>query len=137
MEFDKTPQYFRFHVTAVRFPAPGKGAVKKAIVFAMTDTPADPTHAYAVGDFHRIRVESALNWLLANQKKDGSWRTYAKRPFTKDIFLKPGWCSAMGQGLSFCGIFLAYFPTVIIANVFNDCCLQILTCPEMNAWMTT
>ncbi|KAM7536465.1 hypothetical protein Aperf_G00000083246 [Anoplocephala perfoliata] len=49
-------------------------------------------------EFARRRLLSAAEWLLANQWQDGSWRVEARRVFTQEIFLKPGWCSAMGQG---------------------------------------
>ncbi|VDL19477.1 unnamed protein product [Hymenolepis diminuta] len=46
----------------------------------------------------RRRFLSAAEWFVKNQQDDGSWRVEAKRVFTSHIYLKPGWCSAMGQG---------------------------------------
>ncbi|KAL5106253.1 D-glucuronyl C5-epimerase [Taenia crassiceps] len=49
-------------------------------------------------EFARQRFMAATEWLMRNQAQDGSWRIPAKHIFTHDIYLKPGWCSAMGQG---------------------------------------
>lgn len=51
-------------------------------------------------EFARRRFLSAAEWFVKNQQEDGSWRVEAKRVFTSRIYLKPGWCSAMGQGES-------------------------------------
>ncbi|VDN99758.1 unnamed protein product [Rodentolepis nana] len=54
-------------------------------------------HLIANKEFARRRFLSAAEWFVENQQEDGSWRVKAKRVFTSDIYLKPGWCSAMGQ----------------------------------------
>ncbi|VDD84189.1 unnamed protein product [Mesocestoides corti] len=48
--------------------------------------------------FAWLRLMSVANWFVINQSRDGAWKISAKHTFTREIFLKPGWCSAMGQG---------------------------------------
>ena len=49
--------------------------------------------------FAKQRFMAAAEWFVRNQEWDGSWRVPAKRTFTQEIYLPPGWCSAMAQGV--------------------------------------
>nr|CUU99378.1 hypothetical transcript [Hymenolepis microstoma] len=70
-------------------------------------------HLTANKEFARRRFLSAAEWFVVNQHEDGSWRVKVNRVFTSDIYLKPGWCSAMGQGQ-------AISLLVRAANLTND-----------------
>ncbi|VDM16778.1 unnamed protein product [Hydatigera taeniaeformis] len=55
-------------------------------------------HLLVNTEFARERFMASSEWLVQNQAQDGSWRVPVKHVFTRDIYLNPGWCSAMGQG---------------------------------------
>lgn len=79
----------------------GGGQLSKLQLFALIGgklIDIKEKHLSANIEFAHERFLSAAEWFVENQQPDGSWLVKAKRVFTAEIFLKPGWCSAMGQG---------------------------------------
>lgn len=81
----------------------GSGVVQELLLFVpikseRMEEVGSVRHLLVNTEFARQRFMAAAEWLVQNQAQDGSWRIPAKRVFTRDIYLKPGWCSAMGQG---------------------------------------
>ncbi|VDK45502.1 unnamed protein product [Taenia asiatica] len=81
----------------------GPGVVQELLLFVPIDNGkveevGSARHLLVNIEFARQRLMAAAEWLMENQAQDGSWRVPAKHAFTRDVYLKPGWCSAMGQG---------------------------------------
>ncbi|KAH9282231.1 D-glucuronyl C5-epimerase [Echinococcus granulosus] len=81
----------------------GPGVVQELLLFVpikneRVEEVGSLRHLLVNTEFERQRFMAAAEWLVQNQAQDGSWRISAKHVLTRDIYLKPGWCSAMGQG---------------------------------------
>ena len=59
---------------------------------------ASEGHLFVNMLFAKLRFLAVAEWFVRHQEWDGSWRVPVKRVFTREIYLSPGWCSAMGQG---------------------------------------